>query len=341
MKKKALITGITGQDGTYLAELLVQKGYEVFGMMRRTSGGPPSEVEEFHLKYGVPLLYGNMRDLSTVRAVMEKVCPDEVYNLAAQSHVGVSFTCPDETWDVNYYGVGRIVNEALQVNPDVKIYQASTSEMFGATPAPQNEESPFAPVSPYAEAKLRAHEDFIKGYREQRNTFTCSGILFNHESPRRGKQFVTRKITYSLAKLKLGMQDVLELGNLNARRDWGYAKDYVDAMYRILNQEKPDDYVIATGESHTVREFVDAAAKTLSISISWEGEGVNEVGCDAEGKVIVKVNPDFYRPAEVNDLRGDATKAKNILGWTPSITFSGLVELMSTADYDLLLGKKT
>ncbi len=334
--KKALITGITGQDGTYLAEHLINEGYEVSGLMRRTSGGPPAIIERLHLKNGLKLISGNVRDLATVRMAMEEVKPDEVYNLAAQSHVGVSFKCPDETWDTNYYGVGRVVNEALKANPNVRIYQASTSEMFGSTPSPQNEQSPFNPVSPYAESKLRAHEDFISGYRNDRGTFACSGILFNHESPRRGKQFVTRKITYSLAKIKLGMQDCLELGNLNAKRDWGYAKEYVELMYAMLQHDTPDDYVIATGEAHTVRDFVDAAAAALDMSIVWEGEGIHELGRDSSGKVIVKINPEFYRPNEVNDLRGDFSKAKSILGWEPKVAFSELVRLMAAADYDEL-----
>lgn len=334
--KKALITGISGQDGTYLAESLLQKGYEVYGLMRRTSAGPPSIIERLHLHDGLKLIHGNVRDLSIVRETMERVQPDEVYNLAAQSHVGVSFKCPDETWDVNYYGVGRVVNEALRVNPQTRIYQASTSEMFGTTPPPQDESSPFNPVSPYAEAKLRAHEDFIKGYREQRGSFTCSGILFNHESPRRGRQFVTRKITLSLAKIKLDMQDVLELGNLSAKRDWGYAKDYVEAMVRILQHDVADDFVIATGETHSVRDFVSATARILEIPLTWEGEGENEVAYDAAGKVIVRVNPEFYRPSEVQDLCGVPAKAERVLGWTPTVTFEKLVELMTAADYDEL-----
>lgn len=334
--KKALITGVTGQDGMYLAELLSDKGYEVYGLLRRTSGGPPPVIEDLSLQGKLKLVYGNVRDLQTVRQAMQDIVPDEVYNLAAQSHVGVSFKCPDETWETNYYGVGRVVIEALEANPDVHIYQASTSEMFGSTPAPQNESSAFNPVSPYAEAKLRAHEDYIVGYRKERNAFTCSGILFNHESPRRGKQFVTRKITYSLAKMKLGLQENLELGNLNAKRDWGYAKEYVEVMHKILNHHTADDYVVATGENHTVREFVTAAAQALDMVIAWEGSGAEEIGRDTSGKVIVKINPEFYRPNEVHDLRGEATKAKEALGWEPKVTFDELAKLMAVADYDLL-----
>ncbi len=336
MKKKALITGVTGQDGSYLAELLLDKGYDVFGFVRRTSGGPPEPVEDMHLTRGLTYIHGNMRDLHTIRRAMEEVVPDEVYNLAAQSHVGISFECPEETWEINYYGVGRVVNEALRTNPAVRFYQASTSEMFGDTPPPQNEHSPFQPVSPYAESKLRAHEDFIQGYRKLRETFTCSGILFNHESSRRGRQFVTRKITISLAKIKLGLQDVLELGNLNAKRDWGYAKDYVAAMYQMLQQPTPDDFVIASGEEHSVRDFVNAAASCLGMSISWEGEGEHEVGKDEKGKVVVRVNPKFYRPREVNHLRGDIAHARQVLDWAPTLSFSGLVELMVRSDYEAL-----
>ncbi len=334
MKKKALITGITGQDGSYLAEFLIQKGYEVHGLMRRTSMGPPTYIEDLHAEKSLELIYGNVRDLSAVRFAMEDVKPDEVYNLAGQSHVSVSFKCPDETWDVNFYGVGRVVNEATRVNKDVRIYQASTSEMFGTTPPPQSETSAFAPVSPYAEAKLKAHEEFIKGYREKYGVFACSGILFNHESPRRGKHFVTRKITYSLAKIALGMQECLELGNLNAERDWGYAGDYVEAMHLILQQDKPDDFVIATGETNSVRHFVEVAANAFGIKLTWEGTGTDEVGRDQKGKVIIRVNKEFYRPREVSHLLGNPAKARKVLGWKPKVKFEELVDMMAKSDYD-------
>ena len=332
--KRALITVLTGQDGSYLAELLVEKGYDVYGLVRRTSGGPPSYVDDLHLAKKVNFLYGNVRDLSTVRLAMEDAKPDEVYNLAAQSHVGLSFKVPDETWETNYYGVGRVVNEAMRVNKDVRIYQASTSEMFGSTPPPQNESSPFAPVSPYAESKRKAHDEFIRGYRDAYGLFACSGILFNHESPRRGKQFVTRKITHSLARIILGMQETLELGNLSAKRDWGYAGDYVEAMQLMLQQPKPEDYVIATGEARSVRDFVDAAMKAFGKKIQWEGEGEKEVGKDENGKAIVLVNPEFYRPNEVQHLLGDASKAHKELGWKPKVSFDQLVEMMVKSDYD-------
>jgi len=334
--KKALITGITGQDGSYLAELLLEKGYEVSGLVRRSSNDPLERILALHLGHKIKLLHGSLRDLNAVTRVMEKVRPDEVYNLAAQSHVGISFECPEETEDINYYGVGRVVIEALKVNPQVRIYQASTSEMFGSSPPPQNEKTPFNPVSPYAKAKLRAHEDYVVGYRELHGAHVSSGILFNHESPRRGKNFVTRKITHSLAKIKLGLQDTLELGNLSAKRDWGYAKEYVEAMYEMLQQENPDDFVIATGEQHTVREFVDAAANALDITVRWEGSGEQEIGRNEKGEVIVRVNPAFYRPREVHDLLGDPSKTLEKLGWSPKVRFSELVKMMAQADYDEL-----
>ena len=334
--KRALITGISGQDGSYLAELLFDKGYDVYGLLRRTSAGPPPYIEDLHLAKKLSYIYGNVRDLSTIRMAMEEVHPDEVYNLAAQSHVWVSFKVPDETWDTNFYGVGRVVNEAVKVNKDVRIYQASTSEMFGSTPPPQSEQSPFAPVSPYAESKLKAHEEFIVGYREKYGIFAASGILFNHESPRRGKHFVTRKITHSLAKIKLELQDTLMLGNLDAKRDWGYAGDYVEAMYLMLQQQKPQDYVIATGETRTVRDFVNATARVLGMYITWEGTGMSEVGKDQQGTIIVSVDPEFYRPNEVNHLLGDASKAQKELGWKPKISFDQLVEIMVKSDYDAL-----
>jgi len=273
-----------------------------------------------------------MRDSVALKRALETARPDEIYNLASQSDVAISFQCPEETMEINYYGVGRLINEAIKVNPRVKIYQASTSEMFGNVPPPQSETSPFRPISPYAESKLKAHEDFVVGYRGKHGLFICSGICFNHESPRRGKHFVTRKITHSLAKIKLGLQDHFSLGNLEARRDWGFAGDYVKAMWMILQQEKPQDFVIATGENHSVRDFLEAAAGTLGVYITWEGNGLKEVGKDKVGKVIVKINKDFYRPAEVNHLEGDSSKAKKILGWKPETTFEELVKMMVDAD---------
>jgi GDPmannose 4,6-dehydratase len=332
--KKALITGITGQDGSYLAELLLGEGYDVYGLVRRTSGWLPPVIEDLYVNKKITLIDGNLRDLETVRHAVEVATPDEVYNLAAQSHVAISFNCPDETWEINYYGVGRIVNEAMRVNSKVRVYQASTSEMFGSTPPPQNESSPMNPVSPYAQAKLKAHEDFIRGYRDKHNLFASSGILFNHESPRRGKNFVTRKITRVLAGIKLGRFETLELGNLAARRDWGFAGDYIQAMHQMLLQDAPDDYVIGTGTARSVKDFVEAAANSLDMPLAWEGEGVNEVGRATSGKVVVTVNKDFYRPNEVDHLIADASKAKAKLGWAPTTSFEQLVKMMTEADYN-------
>lgn len=335
--KKALITGISGQDGSYLAPLLLDMGYEVHAILRRTSKDPRFDIDEFCGGRKIHFHDGDIRDLNRVTAIMHKVVPDEVYNLAAQSHVGTSFTCPEETWDINYYGVGRVVNEALAVNPHARIYQASTSEMFGNSPSPQSETTPFDPQSPYEEAKLMAHKDFIVNKRSTQGTFTVSGFLFNHESPRRGKQFVTRKITYSMARIAAGKQTHIELGNLDAVRDWGHAEDYVRAMHLMLQQEKPEDFVIASGESHSVREFVEIAAKYFDMDIVWEGEGVNEVGKDRKtDTIIVKINPEFYRPQEVHYLCGDATKAKTVLGWVPKYSFKELVEEMVASDKELV-----
>lgn len=334
--KKALITGITGQDGSYLAQLLLSKGYKVYGMMRRTSNDPLARFENVEGRGKLHLIYGNLRDISAIEKVIEEANPDEIYNLAAQSDVGVSFKCPEETIEINYYGVGKLVNAAIKKNKDVRIYQASTSEMYGKTQPPQNEKSPFKPVSPYGEAKLKAHEDFVVGYREKHRLFICSGILFNHESPKRGRHFVTRKISVSLAKIKLGLQDSFELGNLEAKRDWGYAGDYVEAMWLMLQQDKPQDFVISTGESHTVREFVETAARAMGIKLIWEGEGLNEVAKDENGKVVLKINEKFYRPVEVNYLLGDSSKAKKILGWAPKTSFKELVSMMTKSDFDTL-----
>jgi GDPmannose 4,6-dehydratase len=335
--KRALIAGITGQDGSYLAEHLLDLGYEVWGLVRRTSLDPMMRIEALmHPRRRVHIVYGNLRDSASLRSALEQSRPHEIYNLAAQSDVGISFKCPDETMEVNYLGVGRLLHEAMQLDPRVRIYHASTSEMFGRTPPPQNENSPFAPVSPYGEAKLLAYEHFVKPYREKHGLFICSGILFNHESPRRGEHFVTRKISVSLAKLKLGLQEDFALGNLRAVRDWGFAGDYVKAMHRMLQQERPDDYVIATGTSHSVRDFVEAAAKVLDIDVRWSGAGSEEVGLDRNGKVIVRIDPEFYRPVEVESLRGDAGKARRQLGWSPEVSFEGLVDMMVKNDFERL-----
>ena len=333
-KKRAFITGITGQDGSYLAEYLLKKGYEVWGLMRRTSLDPLMRIHTFADNRTLKLRYGNLRDTSSLQRALAEAKPDEVYNLAALSDVGISFKCPEETMEVNYYGVSRLILEAVKVNPRVRIYQASTSEMYGATPPPQNENSPFEPLSPYAEAKTMAHNDFVKGYREQYGYFIVSGILFNHESPRRGEHFVTRKITVSLAKIKLGLQKSFSLGNLEARRDWGYAGDYIKAMHLMLQQKKAVDYVIATGISHSVRDFVEAACRELDIPLTWKGKGLNEVGVTTGNKTIVRISKEFYRPREVRALCGDATKARKELGWKPDVDFDGLVNMMARADLE-------
>lgn len=333
--KRALITGITGQDGSYLTELLLSKKYEVHGLTRRSSVDNTIRLNS-EVKSKIHLHYGSLRDSETLRRVIEEVKPQEIYNLAAQSDVGVSFKCPNETEDINYHGVGRLVHAVMDVVPKARIYQASTSEMFGSTPPLQSEKSPFEPVSPYGVAKLRAHEDYVVGYRKRHGLHISSGILFNHESPRRGEHFVTRKITLSLAKIKLGFQDSFELGNLDARRDWGYAGDYVKMMHTMLQQKEPDDYVIATGGQHTVRQFAEAAARVLDMKLTFEGKGVNEIARDEKGVVRIRVNPQFYRPREVHDLCGNPAKAKRKLGWEPTTTFDQLVEMMAKHDLEMM-----
>ncbi len=341
-KKRALITGITGQDGSYLAEFLASKGYAVFGMIRRASNDPLVRVSDLVRSKKVTILYGNLRDIGSIDRVIVETCPDEIYNLAAQSDVGISFKCPEETTEVNYYGVGRLVNAAMKANPKVRIYQASTSEMFGKTKPPQNERSPFAPVSPYGEAKLKAHQDFVVRYRDAHGLFICSGILFNHESPLRGEHFVTRKITLSMARIRLGLQESFELGNLDAKRDWGYAKDYVEMMWLMLQQNKPQDFVIATGESHTVRVFFLEAANALGMHVSFKGQGLKEVAVDEDtGRIILRINKNFYRPLEVDYLLGDSAKARRALGWKPKTKFTDLVKIMADADLNQVRRKLT
>jgi GDPmannose 4,6-dehydratase len=331
--KRALITGITGQDGYYLTKFLADKGYEIFGLVRRSSHNPFLRFErDIPLWRKINVIYGNMRDVESLRRALEVSKPDEIYNLAALSDVGISFQCPAETLEINYHGVGKLITEAERMFPESRFYQASTSEMFGRTNPPQNEKSIFLPVSPYAEAKLRAHEDYVRGYRGKYGYFSCSGILFNHESPKRGENFVTRKVILSLAKVKVGLQDYLELGNMDAKRDWGFAGDFVEAMWMILQQDKPDDYVISTGENHTVREFVNTAAEFLGFKLSWEGSAEQEVAKDQNGRIIVKINPKFYRPNEVHNLLGDSAKARKILGWAPKTSFKDLVKMMVESD---------
>ena len=327
--KVALITGITGQDGSYLAELLLEKGYEVHGIIRRSSLINTHRID--HLYQNVKLHYGDLTDSTNIVRVIQKVQPDEIYNLGAQSHVKVSFEMPEYTADVDGVGTLRILEAVrlLGMEDRVRIYQASTSELYGLVQeTPQSETTPFYPRSPYGVAKLYGYW-ITKNYREAYGMYACTGILFNHESPRRGETFVTRKITQGLSKISVGMQDVLELGNLNAKRDWGHAKDFVEAMWLMLQQDQPEDYVIATGVQYSVREFVEEAAPYFGMKIVWEGEGLDEVGIDKNtGRVVIKVNPKYFRPAEVETLLGDATKAKEKLGWEPKTSFKQLVEDM-------------
>ena len=332
--KKALITGITGQDGSYLAELLLEKGYEVYGIWRRKANVDYGNIA--HLKDRLHLIYADMTDPASLIMAVQKSQPDEVYNLAAQSFVATSWDTPLSTGDINALGVTNILEAIRMVKPDARFYQASTSEMFGMVQeTPQKETTPFSPRSPYGVAKLYGHW-ITRNYRESYGTFACSGILFNHESERRGLEFVTRKITHCAALIKLGKLDCMELGNLSAQRDWGHSQDYVRAMWLMLQQDKPDDYVVATGETRTVRDFVTAAFGCLGIDIVWSGEGVNETGTDkATGKTLVKVNPEFFRPAEVDVLLGDSSKAEKVLGWKREISFGQLVERMVQNDLRL------
>jgi GDPmannose 4,6-dehydratase len=327
--KVALITGITGQDGSYLAELLLEKGYEVHGIVRRSSLINTHRID--HLYQNIKLHYGDLTDSTNIVRVIQKVQPDEIYNLGAQSHVKVSFEMPEYTADVDGMGTLRVLEAVrlLGMEDRVRIYQASTSELYGLVQeTPQSETTPFYPRSPYGCAKLYGYW-ITKNYREAYGMYACTGILFNHESPRRGETFVTRKITQGLSKISVGLQDVLELGNLNAKRDWGHANDFVRAMWLMLQQDEPEDYVIATGVQYSVKDFVEEAAPYFGMKIVWEGEGLNEVGIDKNtGRVVVKVNPKYFRPAEVETLLGDATKAKEKLGWEPKISFKQLVEDM-------------
>lgn len=333
--KRALITGITGQDGSYLAELLLEKGYEVYGIMRRKSVVDYGNVE--HIKDKIHFIYADMTDPISLITAMKISQADEVYNLAAQSFVATSWEQPLATADIDALGVTNMLEAIRTVKPEARFYQASTSEMFGLVQAiPQTETTPFYPRSPYGVAKLYGHW-ITKNYRESYDLYACSGILFNHESERRGKEFVTRKITDAVARIKLGVQDHLELGNMDSKRDWGHSKDYVKAMWLLLQQDHADDYVIATNETRTVREFVEVAFGHVGIEIEWEGTGVDEIGKDkATGKTIVKVNPQFFRPAEVDILLGNPAKAEKELGWKREISFSQLVERMVKNDLALV-----
>jgi GDPmannose 4,6-dehydratase len=333
--KKALVTGITGQDGAYLAQLLLEKGYEVTGTYRRTSSVNFWRIEELGIQShpNLHLVEYDLTDLSSSIRLMQTAQPDEVYNLAAQSFVGVSFEQPITTAEITGVGPVNLLEAIRIVNPKIRFYQASTSEMFGKVQAvPQKEDTPFYPRSPYGVAKLYAHWMTVN-YRESYGIFGASGILFNHESPLRGREFVTRKITDSVAKIHLGKLDVLELGNLDAKRDWGYAKEYVEGMWRILQADEPDTYVLATNRTETVRDFVSMAFKAIDVSLEWSGSADNEIGtCKKTGKVLVRVNPKFYRPAEVELLIGDPAKATKELGWKPSTTLEQLCQMMVEAD---------
>ena len=341
MAKKALITGVTGQDGAYLAELLIEKGYEVHGLRRRVSIFNTARIEHLYndpnedaSNSSLKLHYGDMTDTSSIIRVMQDVQPDEVYNLAAQSHVAVSFEEPEYTANSDALGALRVL-EAMRILAlkDTRFYQASTSELYGLVQqVPQTEATPFYPRSPYAVAKLYAYWIAVN-YREAYGMYACNGILFNHESPVRGETFVTRKITRALARIKVGLQSKLSLGNLSALRDWGHAKDYVEMQWLMLQQDKPQDFVIATGEQHSVREFVSIASERLGFDIEWIGDGIDEKGVDKNtGKVLVEVDPKYFRPAEVETLLGDATLARDKLGWVPKISFSELVEEMVDSD---------
>ncbi|MEE2923016.1 MAG: GDP-mannose 4,6-dehydratase [Pseudomonadota bacterium] len=333
MAKTALITGITGQDGAYLAKLLLEKGYEVHGGVRRIGVISTGRLDELGITDSLHLHDFELLEESNIRRVLEKSAPDEVYNLAAQSFVGVSFEQPLYTSNADALGVMRILESLRSLGGKTRFYQASTSEMFGKVQAiPQTESTSFYPRSPYGVAKLFAHWATVN-YRESFDMFACSGILFNHESPLRGKEFVTRKITLAFARIAAGKQDVLELGNLDAQRDWGYAADYVEGMWRMLQQDTPDDYVLATGETHTIRSFVDAAGAYFGWEVDWQGEGENEVGIERKsGKTLVRVNPAFFRPAEVELLIGSPAKADEKLGWKREVDLNGLVQLMCEAD---------
>lgn len=342
MTKKALITGITGQDGSYLAELLLDKGYEVHGIIRRASSFNTKRIDHI---YQDPhnkdvrcfLHYGDLTDSSNLNRLIEKIVPDEIYNLGAQSHVQVSFEVPEYTAETDALAVLRLLDAIKDTGVPARFYQASTSELFGqVVEVPQKETTPFYPRSPYAVAKLYGYW-ITKNYREAYNIHASNGILFNHESPRRGETFVTRKITMAVARIHRGLQDCFYMGNIDARRDWGYAPDYVRMMWMMLQQDKPDDYVVATGEMHTVREFIEKSFECVGRKIEWQGKGVDEVGIDATtGKVVMRIDKRYFRPTEVEQLLGDPSKAKRQLGWEPQVKFEELVRIMTEADLVLL-----
>jgi len=346
--KKALITGITGQDGSYLAEFLLSKGYEVHGLIRRASTFNTGRIDHIYVDPHTPgarlfLHYGDLSNSEQISNIIYNIKPDEVYHLAAQSHVRVSFDMPEYTGDITGLGTTRLLEAIRRSGNKIKFYQASSSEMFGASPPPQNENTPFRPRSPYAAAKVYAYW-MVKNYRDGYNMFACNGILFNHESPRRGETFVTRKITRALANILAGKQKKLYLGNLNAKRDWGYAPEYIECMWLMLQQDEPDDYVIGTGESHSVKEFVEKAFSYVGIELEWKGKGIEQKGIVKSvaskwshilktGDVIIEIDSKYFRPTEVECLQADITKARKKLGWEPRITFEELIKIMT--DYDM------
>lgn len=346
--KKALITGITGQDGSYLTEFLLNKGYEVHGIIRRHSMISTTRIDYLFEDPSIGnktlfLHYGDLTDSSNLNRLLEKIRPDEIYNLAAQSHVAVSFEVPEYTAETTGVGTLRLLDAIKDSKLNCKFYQASTSELFGGLPetAPQNEKTPFYPKSPYGVAKLYSYWITVN-YREAYDVFACNGILFNHESPRRGETFVTRKITRAVASIVAGKQEKLSLGNLDAKRDWGYAGDYVKGMWMILQQDKPGDYVLASNETHTVREFVELAFKEVGIEIEWKGSGVEEKGYDkTSGKILVDINSRYFRPAEVELLHGDCSKAEKELGWKREVDFKGLISMMIDNDMKEIAGMTT
>ena len=338
--KTALITGVSGQDGSYLAELLLEKGYEVHGILRRASVFTSARIDAIQSDPSINdkrffTYWGDVTDSSNLNRILERTGPDEIYNLAAQSHVGVSFDVPEYTADVDALGALRLLDAYKSQQLGARFYQASTSELFGNSPSiPQTEETPMQPRSPYAVAKLYAYW-LVNNYREAYGLYACNGILFNHESPRRDPRFVTRKITTGIAMMKQGLQSELKLGNLDAKRDWGYAPEYVEAMWLMLQQDRPDDYVIASGETHSVREFCECAFEVAGTAIEWHGEGVEEKGVDkATGATLIAVDPRFFRPTEVDLLLGDCSKARESLPWQPRTTFQQLVEIMVRADLE-------
>lgn len=348
MSKKALITGITGQDGSYLAEFLLSKGYSVFGTVRRASSFNTGRIDHLLEKYPrtkFDSFRGDVNDINSLISVLKEIEPDEIYNLAAQSHVKVSFDMPVYSFETVAGGTLKLLEAVRALGMGCKIYQAGSSEMFGSSIPPQSEKTSFCPRSPYAVAKVAAYHLCVN-YREGYGMWIANGVLFNHESPRRGETFVTRKITRAIARIKLGIEDKLQLGNLNSKRDWGYAPDYVEAMWLMLQRNKPDDYVIATGESHSVRDFAKAAFRHAGFDLVWKGRELNERGIDIEtGRVLIEINPRYFRPLETESLLGDATKARQKLGWEPRINFDELVRLMVDADMKrermLLEGTKT